>query len=254
MPPGLHAMAVHDGAALLALWEQALPLDAPARETWLARAGDTPAPAATLGAQRARLLHALGAWCGRQLPLTSRCPRCGEVLAFEVDPVAIAGAAGAQVAEDTPPPFELHAQGWQLRLRALAPADLAAALAQADADDEEAFVRALLARCLIEARHRGDAQAADALPAALLPQVAAALEAADPLASIAFDVACPACGHAWTAPFDAAQALWSCVQTAAERLLVEIDALAQRYGWSERQILALTPTRRRAYLQLAGLA
>jgi len=31
----------------------------------------------------------------------------------------------------------------------------------------------------------------------------------------------------------------------------DIDDLAQRYGWSEDQILALTPTRRQAYLQLA---
>lgn len=235
-----------DEHALLAMWERGLGLDAPAREAWLANHGGALAPAARLGEQRARLLRSLAPWCGRRLALKSRCPNCGEVLSFDIDPAALAETDHGADAE-----LKLDTLGWEVRFRTLAPADIDAALA-ADGDDE-AFVQALLARCVLDARHDGIDHAAASLPEPLVKRLAEQLEAADPLASIGFDVACPACAHAWQASFDAAGALWTCVQVAAERLLAEIDALAQRYGWSEQQILALAPTRRRAYLQLAGL-
>jgi hypothetical protein len=34
--------------------------------------------------------------------------------------------------------------------------------------------------------------------------------------------------------------------------LLDVDALARAYGWSEPQVLALSATRRAAYLQLIG--
>ncbi len=37
---------------------------------------------------------------------------------------------------------------------------------------------------------------------------------------------------------------------AAEQSLVEVDALARAYGWTEAEIMQLSPTRRAAYLQL----
>jgi hypothetical protein len=46
--------------------------------------------------------------------------------------------------------------------------------------------------------------------------------------------------------------LWMRLQLAAERLLLDVDALARAYGWSEAQVLALPPLRRAAYLQMVG--
>ena len=40
------------------------------------------------------------------------------------------------------------------------------------------------------------------------------------------------------------------MRTAAERLFLDIDALARAYGWTEREILNLPPARRAAYLQI----
>jgi hypothetical protein len=37
----------------------------------------------------------------------------------------------------------------------------------------------------------------------------------------------------------------------AERLLLDIDTLARNYGWSESEVIALSPTRRAAYVQMA---
>jgi hypothetical protein len=229
-----------DGHALLALWEQALPLAAPAREALLARDGTAPAPP-TVGAQRLRLLERLGDELGRRVSLRSRCPACGDEAAFDVD---LRGLAGQLEADDG----RLHALAhgrWAIGFRLPAPDDLIDA---ANADD---FVQDLLARCVQQASLEGEAQAIDKLPQDVLAALSAAMDALDPAANLAFDVACPTCSHAWSAPFDPAGALWSKLQGQAERLLVDIDTLAQRHGWTEAEILALSPARRRAYLQLA---
>ena len=51
---------------------------------------------------------------------------------------------------------------------------------------------------------------------------------------------------------NAGDVLWSELQSRAERLLLDVDALARAYGWTEPEILALSSTRRAAYLQLTG--
>ena len=38
----------------------------------------------------------------------------------------------------------------------------------------------------------------------------------------------------------------------AERTLADVDTLARAYGWTEAEVMELSPTRRAAYLQLLG--
>ena len=78
------------------------------------------------------------------------------------------------------------------------------------------------------------------------------MAAADPQADVELALSCPACGHAWPAAFDIASFLWTEVDAWARVLLHEIHALASAYGWREADILALSPRRRRAYLELIG--
>ena len=220
--------------ALLSLWEHALPLPWPAREALFA-GFDNAAPAHTLGAQRLRVLALHRRVSGAALPLRCQCPACGEGLGFEVDLDALAAAlpeppAGAQT-------LALEGREWRFRLPA--PDDVAAA----DTPDVEAFVQRLAARCVL------DEEAP--LPASVVAALAERIETLDPAAALSFTVACPACAHAWDAAFDPARTLWAFVQTHAEQTLLDVDVLARRYGWTEAEVLALSPTRRRAYLQLA---
>lgn len=233
--------APSDGHALLSLWEQALPLGALEREALLARDGAAPA-LPTVGAQRLRLLERLGDELDPRVSLRSRCPACGDEAAFEVD---LRELAGGLTADDDGRTHTLSHGCWEIAFRLPAPGDLIAAAGAAD------FVRDLLARCVQRTTVDGESQGIDALPPEVLAVLSDAMDALDPAASLAFDVACPACGNAWSAPFDPAGALWSRLQGEAERLLVDIDTLAQRHGWTEGEILALSPVRRRAYLQLA---
>ena len=53
-------------------------------------------------------------------------------------------------------------------------------------------------------------------------------------------------------PFDIVSFFWREIEEFAIRTLREIHALARAYGWAEDQILALSPTRRRCYLEMVG--
>ncbi len=231
-----------DPRALLDLWERSLPLNDVAREALLAAAAG--AAPTTLGAQRRRLLLELQRQVGDVAALRCRCPACGEQIAFDVD---LQSLLDALPAGDSATEHRLEHGAWQLRFRLPAPDDL---LALADERDEQTFASALLRRCVLDMREHGEIAAE--LPPLLCDQLSARMEALDPAASVAFSVTCTACAHGWSAPFDPARALMESVQVEAEALLLDIDTLAQRYGWSEDQVLALPPMRRQAYLQLAG--
>jgi hypothetical protein len=77
-----------------------------------------------------------------------------------------------------------------------------------------------------------------------------ALAEADPQADIELALACPACGQVSRHEFDVLAFFWSELQAWARNLLLEVHALAQAYGWTEPQVLALSPRRRRLYLEI----
>jgi hypothetical protein len=61
---------------------------------------------------------------------------------------------------------------------------------------------------------------------------------------------CPACGHQWRALFDVAAFLWREIDAWAKRSLNEVHALASAYGWSQRDILSMSASRRRRYVSM----
>lgn len=223
-----------DDRALLDLWEHALPLPWSAREALFAVHDGAGAPS-TVGAQRLRVLALHRRVSGETLALRCACPACGEALGFEVD---LAGLVAALPALPDEHEHTLALDGESIRFRLPTPQDLAAA----DAPDVDDFVAQLLARCVF---------GGTALSPERQTALAARMEALDPAAALSFDVTCSACTHRWDAAFDPARSLWAFVQARAEQTLLDVDALARRYHWNEAEVLALSPTRRRAYLQLA---
>jgi hypothetical protein len=112
--------------------------------------------------------------------------------------------------------------------------------------------RRLVERCIVEA-HCGEASIeVGALPDAAVEQVAECLAKADPQAEVLIDLTCPACGHGWQVIFDIESFLWARIDSLAKRLLREVHLLAGAYGWSERDILALSAVRRQFYLETVG--
>lgn len=108
----------------------------------------------------------------------------------------------------------------------------------------------LFGRCLIEARHKGETRSIDNLPPEIVEAVVEQMVEADPQADIHLTLKCPACGHAWQAPFDIGAFFWAEVNAWARRLLRDVHALASQYGWCESDILRMSARRRQFYLEM----
>jgi hypothetical protein len=166
------------------------------------------------------------------------CARCGERVEFTLALAAVRAARPGIAAG------EVEAAGWTLRFRAPNSEDLGAAAGAADPR------RALAARCIVEARRDGAEVAEPDLPPPAFARLAEAIAESDPQADVLLDYSCPACGQDGQTLFDIAAFLWEEVRAQARRLLMEVAALAGAFGWREADILAMSPARRRAYLEL----
>jgi hypothetical protein len=56
----------------------------------------------------------------------------------------------------------------------------------------------------------------------------------------------------WMPRWIPASLLWDDVQAYARGLLGQVHALARAYGWTEHEVLSLSPRRRAAYLEMTG--
>jgi len=224
---------------ILALWERGVGLGRWAREDSLLVALGP--PPSQLGARNAALLHLRGRLFDRAWPLCSRCPACAADYEFVADCLALADQLSALAAP--PATARIDHSGRSIELRAPIVNDLREIAVLPDA---QSAARALLARCV------SDGGTLDELDEQAVADLSAHLEGLDPGAVVSFALHCPHCGHDWSAAIDVGDALWCELQRAAERALIEIDALARAYGWSEREVLSLSPVRRAAYLQLVG--
>jgi hypothetical protein len=118
------------------------------------------------------------------------------------------------------------------------------------AEDLEANRGQLLQRCVRAARRAGLEVPVAELPIAVGTAIAPRMAEADPPADVQLALACPQCAHAWEASFDIVSYFWAEIQAWAGRLVREVHSLASAYGWGETEILALSPWRRQAYLEL----
>lgn len=244
-------MRVPTAADLLNVWENGL-RQAPMRRALLLLAVACPESSAEelaalpVGQRDARLLE-LRQWLfGPEIAMVAPCPACGGQLesAFRVDDIRLQ-PDGAIAAMQT-----CAVDGYRVTFRLPASNDLFALAADSP---PAAARRALLARCLMEARDAGGATiSAESLPDHVVAAVAAQMSEADPQADVQLQLACPACQHRWQAVFDIANFLWKEIHAWAQRTLRDVHRLARAYGWREADVLALSPTRRQIYLELCG--
>jgi hypothetical protein len=229
-------MQVLTPAELLALWEAGRPL-APLDRGVLAARATTPEsgdPADWPVGRRNRALAQLHcAAFGGVLRGWTRCRGCGEQLEFAFD--------GHGVAKAEPAESDLVNWGaWRFRLPTSR--DLAAA---AQEQSEPAATRRLMSACLVGVEPVGDVWSEDDVKA-----IEERLAAADPLAEIRLHFECPACSASFDESLDLCHFVWAAIDSRAKRILRDVHVLALAYGWSEGQILALSPSRRSAYLQM----
>jgi len=235
---------------LLSVWERGDAMPASRRALLLLGAAAPEATPEELGqlpvGQRDDLLFQLRATAfGPGLEATAVCPSCGEKLemTFGTDDLR-APAAPAPSA-----PLTLEYAEHSLTFRPPNGLDLVELTALPDLAEAEL---ALLRRCVLSACSGERVLAVEALPATVVTALAARLADADPQADVQLSLACPACDHRWEEPFDIVTFFWREIEAWAARLLREVHTLAMAYGWSEAEIVALSPSRRRHYLELVA--
>ncbi|WP_055473053.1 T4 family baseplate hub assembly chaperone [Streptomyces pathocidini] len=268
---------------LLATWEAGLALHGSGRALLLHRVArpeagtDDELLAVPVGEREADLFALRRALFGERMQVRTECGACGEAMEFDLD----ARELGVRTVPSEGP-LRVTEGEWTVEFRLPTAADLAAVAAATDepaadkplalgpsaleplahepsvlgsaspADDAR---RRLVARCTLSAVRAGKpvpAQALGELPEPVLRRLAEAAEQADPTAEVTLDVRCPDCGKATPAELDITTYLWTELDAWARDLLLDVHLLAGAYGWSEPEVLALSPLRRRYYLELCA--
>lgn len=236
---------------LLRVWEQGLG-QSPARRALALLAAALPeTPHDQLSAlsigQRDGHLMTLREWTfGDRIESVAHCPRCGEALElnFSLDDIRVPSPP------DLSPDWWLDQDGYRVRYRVANSADLDIVGACPDPFEAQEMI---LSRCLLEFAGPASVPVDTPLPESVTRAVITAMAEHDPQAEVQLALNCPSCHHPWSVGFDIGAFFWSEITVWARRVLWEVHRLARVYGWSEADILALSPLRRQAYLEMVGL-
>jgi hypothetical protein len=231
---------------MLTIWEVAReqhPLDRALTVLAAALPSRTRSDLAVLGiGERDRLLLDLRErTIGPNLDGVATCGTCGARIEFQfkVAQVRLPFAPAGHV-------FAIDSGSGQWCVRMPNSTDLAAVVG---APNRQSAIRSLAARCVTTGCALGQA---DQATESALDLLGSRMNELDPQADVHLDLSCPACGHSWQALLDIAGFFWMELAAGARHLLSEVHALARAYGWSEADILALSPARRQTYLELIG--
>jgi hypothetical protein len=203
---------------------------------------------ASIGQRDALLLLVHQQLFGDVLQAFAECPQCRERLEYSLSTREIA-ARSQTGGIDSESHLSFVDGGMQVQLRLPNSFDLGAVAASTDM----ATARRLLAeRCVIEMTRERKTVPVSELTDSAVDRIAAHLASADPQADVVIDLTCAACCHAWQVILEIESFLWIKISSLAKRLLRDVHALARAYGWSEQEILSLSPLRRHAYLEMVG--
>lgn len=206
--------------------------------------------ALTVGDREALLLHIRRLTVGNRLQSTVTCPNpdCQERMDLELN-----------VKDLLLPPYENCREWYQetiteddktyqlcFRLPTGGDQEVIAELARSDT---RAAVGELFRRCIkSEADSNDDVN--QGLPRDVLAQLSALMSELDPQAELILQSTCPACSHAFSTQLDFARYFFQELGDRIRHVFREVHQLAFHYHWAEKEIMTMTPTRRRIYLDL----
>jgi len=183
-----------------------------------------------LGRRNRALSELHASMFGARLNGWTQCRQCSAQLEFQLDLISLLKTA------DDPGEERIAVGGRRLRLPTSR--DLAAI-----ANDPAHAIEQLLDRC-------ADQGEGGKWTEEEIEEVEERFAAADPLAEILLHFDCPDCGASFDESLELAAFLWAELETRAMRTLRDVHVLAAAYGWSEGEILSLTPARRQMYVEM----
>jgi hypothetical protein len=202
---------------------------------------------ATLGSVSAALLHLRAMLFGSTADCVANCPACEQLLetSFSVDDLLADHASHLVTVESTHHRMNYGECAVDFRLPTAT--DL---VEVGDARTQDGSALAL--RVISRPMNGDNGATVQELPDGVVQAVERRIVELDPLAQIELKLDCPTCRNSWKVVLHVIDFLWLEIDNLARRLLFEVARLASQFSWSERQILALSPERRRRYLELIG--
>jgi hypothetical protein len=197
-----------------------------------------------IGQRDLHLLALREALFGQRLNCLTSCPSCSERLELTFDIAQLRAVPLGAVSIEI---YSLTTGGCEIQFRLPNSEDLSHIADLADAAQARQI---LFERCVQSASREGASISVGELPEEIALATADRMAEIDPQADMQISLTCPACSQQWSAPFDIVSYLWIEINAWAVRLLHDIHRLATAYGWREADILALSPMRRRLYLEL----
>lgn len=236
-------------AQALDTWESGRDLDTVGRALALLAASQrdaTPEGLAQwpLGKRDRALLDLRLSMFGDQVAASCTCPSCENELQFEFAIGDLGPGGGADAGFDG---GEIVVELPTARVRCRQPDSLAlrAAATSGPAGTRLALVRS----CVAMIEPEGTVEELDDRDVAAIGEHLAHL---DPDAMVSIAVNCVDCETSFETAFSVDTFLWAELESWAHRTLCDIHELAIRYHWSESEILAMSPFRRRYYLEAVG--
>jgi hypothetical protein len=199
-----------------------------------------------IGRRDALLLSLRDQIFGPNLACVTACRSCGEQMELDFCSRDIMMLDGLDDT-DLSGPFSLTMDGFEVKYRLPNSLDLLAI----GGNKEVSFARhILIERCLLNACKEGQEVRADQLPPVIGNAISECMSQLDPQADLRLEMNCPSCGRSWLEIFDIVSFFWKEISAWAQRIFRDVGTLAGFYGWSEKDILAMSGYRRQIYLDM----
>lgn len=202
--------------------------------------------AVSVGQRDAMVLALRRATLGPALHAFATCPGCAGQLEFELNADEFGMGSGHEKQTNA---HTFQQGSFSVNCRLPDSTDLYAASSCASVEEAR---QTILSRCLLSFEDGGRALTTDEIPAAITDGIESFLSDREFADEISLKLECPACSRGWELALDIVSFFWREIQSAARRIVLEVDALARSYGWSEADILNMTQARRQLYLEMVG--
>lgn len=175
----------------------------------------------------------------------SDCPLCNEhgEWEFHFDTFGLSETLNLEEDEE----YEFKQEGYRITFRLPNTNDLVVGLDEKATGDS---YRSILSRCILNISHKRKSKGFEELPDRIINGLSEQMNMNDAIADIRISLTCPQCAHQYEVVFDIISYLWKEVNVWASHLIHEIGVLAFNFGWSEAQILNLSPVKRQMYLEM----
>jgi|WetSurMetagenome_2_1015567.scaffolds.fasta_scaffold32907_4 hypothetical protein len=181
---------------------------------------------------------------GRDLNCFTVCPKCNSELEFSF---SLEATINPPKGEDLF--FVFIVDDYVIRYRLPNSIDLAAA---SKCKDFYSAKNTILNSCLIDLTKNDQKIFLSDLPEEIILKLSHDMSIKDPAAESVIDLVCQDCNYSWATIMDIAFFLIAEINFYAKNILRDVHQLASAYGWSESEIIGMSPPKRNWYLNALG--